>query len=101
MRSTLLLLCTLFAVLGPAAAPTAAVAQSSPCARPAKPAVPAADADRQRMLEAGRQIDQYVADMEVYLKCLPREMENARVEADDIVAEWNRVVADFNARQQQ
>lgn len=93
MRSTLILLSTLCVVLDPAAA----AAQSFPCARPARPAVPAIAQDRQRMLEVGRRVDSYVQQIDVYLKCLTREMENARAEGDDTVAQWNLTVADFNA----
>lgn len=97
MRSTPLLLCTLFVVLGPAGA----AGQSFPCARPPKPAVPTAAQDHQRMLEVSRRVDRYVQQIDAYLKCLTREMENARVEGDDTVAEWNRTVAAFNARPRQ
>ena len=76
---------------------TSTAANALYCSRPYQPTIPSAyAADYDRMERAGREVDDYVAQMNDYLSCLARESDDASSEAEGVIDEWNRAVRNFN-----
>ena len=68
------------------------------CSEPSEPSIPSGHyAEDYQMESAKDDVEDYIDEMNDYIACLNRAIQDAKSQADDVIDEWNDAVRAFNS----